>query len=200
MKSPEEVQSQDDIKNQPRSRRALLWAMLGGAGAAVAATVARAAPVQADTGDAALVGLGNTGGSPTRFTNDGSLSADKDGLGGISLAGGTGVKGQGKFGTLGISSTSGGFGAWGQHTGSGNGVNGDSVTGAGVHGKSTSGYGGVFEGGKAQVRLVPKSTSGRPTTGSHARGELYLGSTGTLFICVASGTPGTWRKVTTTSA
>ena len=94
------------------------------------------------------------------------------------------------------------FAAFAAHAtaGGGNGLNGDSATGAGVHGKSTSGYGGVFEGGKAQVRLVPKSTSGRPTTGSHAKGELYLGSTGNLYICVTSGTPGTWRKVTTTAA
>jgi hypothetical protein len=186
---------------EPRSRRAILAAGLGAAGAWVASGIAGARPVQAASGSPMYAGRTNTAVDTTTVTNiGGGQTGTIDGLHGVSSVGGSGLKGTGKFGVLGISSTTGGFGVWGQHTGSGNGLNGDSATGAGVHGKSTSGYGGLFEGGKAQVRLVPKSTSGRPTTGSHAKGELYLGSTGNLYICVASGTPGTWRKVTTTSA
>src|SRR5258708_9800018 len=36
---------------------------------------------------------------------------------------------------------------------------------------------------------------GAPTTGSHAAGELWLDSTGELFACSVSGTPGTWAGV-----
>jgi len=184
-----------------RSRRAILGALLGGAGAWVVSGVGRAAPVQAATGFPALLGFPNYADDTTTIQNSGlGVEGTLDGVHGVSVRGGSGLKGDGKFGVFGLSSTSGGFGVWGQHSGSGHGVNGDSSSGAGVHGKSTSGYGGLFEGGKAQLRLVPKSTTGRPTTGSHAKGELYLSSAGTLYICVASGTPGTWRKVTTTSA
>ena len=63
---------------------------------------------------------------------------------------------------------------------------------------SVFGYGSVFSGGKAQLRLFAGSTSGRPT-GSHKRGEIYMDSNGALFVCVRGGTPGTWRKVSTTA-
>jgi hypothetical protein len=69
----------------------------------------------------------------------------------------------------------------------------------GVHGKAThsppDGYGGLFEGGKAQLRLVPATTAGKPTTGAHTKGEIYMDSAGSLFVCTASGTPGTWKKI-----
>jgi hypothetical protein len=61
--------------------------------------------------------------------------------------------------------------------------------------QSTSGYGVVAQGGKAQIVLIPASTAGHPTSGSHSLGELYLDSAGALFLCTASGTPGTWKKV-----
>jgi hypothetical protein len=48
------------------------------------------------------------------------------------------------------------------------------------------------------LRLVPEGTAGKPTTGSHTEGELYMDSKAALYVCVASGTPGRWRKVTTT--
>jgi hypothetical protein len=90
-------------------------------------------------------------------------------------------------------------------------VVGDSDGGMGVQGRSSggttgavagehfgSGYGGQFKGGKAQLRLVPGSTEGRPG-GAHSKGEIYMGSKGALFVCVRGGTPGTWRKVNTTA-
>jgi hypothetical protein len=70
---------------------------------------------------------------------------------------------------------------------------------AGVLGSNSSGYGGQFEGGKAQLKLNPKGIAGKPTSGAHTKGEIYLDSAGSLFVCAANGTPGTWRKVTTTA-
>ncbi|MEJ7655126.1 MAG: hypothetical protein WKH64_18215 [Chloroflexia bacterium] len=40
---------------------------------------------------------------------------------------------------------------------------------------------------------------GKPTTGAHLIGELFLDRAAALWICTASGTPGTWRRVTTTA-
>jgi hypothetical protein len=47
--------------------------------------------------------------------------------------------------------------------------------------------------------LKPGGKAGKPTTGAHSKGELYMDSQATLWVCVASGTPGTWRRVTTTT-
>jgi len=139
-------------------------------------------------------------------------------------ADGTGVLGQGKIGILGQSGTTDHGAVYGQHTGTdGYGVLGDGKgTGAGVlgrnsssgtgigvkgqgnliglKGESTNGYGGHFQGARAQVKLLPNPNVGRPTTGGHQQGELFLDSAAKLFICTVSGTPGTWRKVATTVA
>jgi hypothetical protein len=57
--------------------------------------------------------------------------------------------------------------------------------------------GGFFAGGAAALHLVPALTAGHPRTGSHLRGDLLMDRTGTLWLCVASGTPGTWHKILT---
>ena len=98
------------------------------------------------------------------------------------------------------SSATGYSGVYGRHTGtSGYGIVGDGKGGAaGVLGRNRSGYGGQFEGGKAQLRLEPAGVSaGRPISGAHTNGELYMDSAGKLFVCTVSGTPGTWRRVQT---
>jgi hypothetical protein len=124
--------------------------------------------------------------------------------------GGVGVRGEGLYGVLGDSSGDTGQGVYGNNSSAGEGVLGDSSSGTGIHGRSFSGgkgavvgqhfgsgYGGQFAGGRAQLRLVPSSRTGRPT-GAHNKGEVYMDSAGSLFVCVKRGTPGTWRKVTTT--
>src|SRR5215208_2388373 len=90
-------------------------------------------------------------------------------------------------------------GVMGEST-SGTGVDGNSNSGVGVRGSSNSLYGGLFQGGKAPLKLQPSHTGGRPTTGQHTKGELFMDSGGALFVCTADGTPGTWRRFTTTSA
>jgi hypothetical protein len=47
------------------------------------------------------------------------------------------------------------------------------------------------------LRLRPRTTAGAPTSGTWSKGTLIVDSTGTLHVCVADGTPGTWKKVGT---
>jgi hypothetical protein len=110
-----------------------------------------------------------------------------------------GVRGLGKTGVWGSSSATGYSGVYGQHDGLGFGVVGDGRgnSNAGVLGRNLSGYGGQFEGGRAQLKLKPGGSAGKPT-GVHTKGEIYMDSAATLFVCTASGTPGKWRKVSTT--
>jgi hypothetical protein len=122
-----------------------------------------------------------------------------------------GVRGIGKTGVWGSTGVLGHSGVYGQHTGSagfglvgdgtgstGAGVLGRDPTGPGIEGRSSK-YGGKFAGSQAQLMLVPKGTVGKPS-GAHTKGEISMDSAGTLFVCTANGTPGTWRKVTTTAA
>ncbi len=108
-----------------------------------------------------------------------------------------GVRGDGKNGVYGESTTGNGWSAVvGRSTGRGGiGTYGECSGGIGVKGVSTSGYAGEFVGGKAQLKLQPAGSAGKPTTGTHSKGEIYMDSAGALFVCTASGTPGTWKKV-----
>lgn len=150
-----------------------------------------------------------------------------DGVQGVGNAGGsgvygqgsTGVRGEGSTGVRGESSAQEGVGVHGETAGdsargvfgrttgfngqgvSGEGPNATGVLGTGktgVAGMSTGpGYAGYFEGGKAQLRIMPSLEGGRPTTGSHFKGEIYMDTAGTLFVCIGTGTPGKWRKFRT---
>ncbi len=135
---------------------------------------------------------------------------------GIYGTGFLGVHGEGSHtGVLAISkpgsTTNQGAGIQASHTSQGPGVLADSEGGPGlqarsfggtsgaVYGKhSAQGYGGLFEGGRAQLKLVPGDTAGRPS-GAHTKGEIYMDSKAALFVCVKGGTPGAWRKVSTTA-
>ena len=68
--------------------------------------------------------------------------------------------------------------------------------GPALRGDSSSGLGAQLQGGQAPLRLMPSSRSGRPTSGSHNTGELFVDHHGVLFYCLKGGTPGTWKKVT----
>jgi hypothetical protein len=72
-----------------------------------------------------------------------------------------------------------------------------SGSGNGVEGISASGVGGFFAGGAAALHLVPALTAGHPRTGSHLRGDVVMDRLGTLWICTATGMPGTWRRIVT---
>jgi len=119
----------------------------------------------------------------------------------------TGVVGRGQIhGVAGVSLTR-------DNTYVGIGVYGQSEVGPGVAAISSAtdrfgavdgialreGYGGRFQGGKAQLMLVPGQTAGVPTAGDHRKGEIYMDLAADLWVCVGDGAPGTWKKVTTYS-
>lgn len=56
-------------------------------------------------------------------------------------------------------------------------------------------YGGEFFGGLAEVRLRPGGAAPITLTNAHQVGELYEDQDGTLWICTAAGSPGTWREI-----
>jgi hypothetical protein len=158
-------------------------------------------------------GSGSAGVSGQSSTGFGVVGA-ADGARPSTFGGGVGVGGFSKTG----------IGVVGSCASSGNGVEGLSASGYGVLGDSTSSYGvygistnaaGLFgssrsgvgveatggtygvqaSGTAAQLYLVPANAAGAPTSGKHAVGEIVLDKNGALFICVAAGTPGTWKKV-----
>ncbi len=128
----------------------------------------------------------------------GRNTAQGVGVHGESLTG-YGVRGVGTVGVHGRSSQANWSSVWGEHSGAGYGVSGtaNGPSTAGVLGRNPSGYGGQFEGGKAQLMLKPGGSAGKPTTGTHTKGEIYMDKAGALFVCTAGDgtTVGTWKKV-----
>jgi hypothetical protein len=120
--------------------------------------------------------LGHLGSAPALPTTQAGVAGQAHGFPGVAGASDT---------------TAGVFGA----STSGSGVRGNSGSGPGVTGQSSGGYGVQAGGGKAQLYLVPAGTAGAPTSGSHIRGEIFLDKAGSLFVCVAAGTPGTWKHI-----
>jgi hypothetical protein len=130
------------------------------------------------------------------FGNAGVRGRNWDG-GGFGVIGDGGAHAGGVFGRNAFESGTGVVGVATESIG-GIGVSGRGQD-AGVRGDSANGYGGRFAGGKAQLMLAPGGAVGRPT-GDHTKGEIYMDSAGALFVCTADGSPGTWKKVTTTLA
>jgi hypothetical protein len=56
-------------------------------------------------------------------------------------------------------------------------------------------YGGEFFGGLAELRLRPGGAAPTTLANAHQAGELYEDADANLWLCVAAGTPGTWRRL-----
>ena len=102
---------------------------------------------------------------------------------------------EGGHGVAGYARSSTNYAVYGSNYGSAAGVYGESLFNDGPGVQGVGKYGGVFQGSQAQLRLAPASTAGKPTTGAHTKGEIYMDSAGSLFVCTGAGTPGTWKKV-----
>lgn len=179
----------DQVAPRMTSRRHLIkWA--GAAAAATAATAAVSVATQqpAHAADGSNFVLGSTantassdtgmsvvsGAAPTTLlTVDASGSTNSStvtGVAGISPANGTGTEGFAPGGA-----------------------------GAGLVGISDVGWGVIGAGGVDVAALgsgymffYPQVASGAPTAGGYLQGEVMVDVNGRMWICVATGTPGTW--------
>lgn len=211
-----------DIRVTPTnatSRRSLLkWGGLGAA-AAVAAGSATFMAQTAHAADGANLVLGdstNTAEHVTALHYDG---AETNPIA-LSVDNSTSVDSMAIQGTAGDSSASSSFGVLGL---SGNGATSNGVSGqAGAQGNGVFGYAsgssaygvvggtdsgfGVIGGSVTGIDLAAGGTGrilqgtsgfvGAPTTGSYLLGESIRDDKGDLYICIKTGSPGTWRKVT----
>ena len=66
-------------------------------------------------------------------------------------------------------------------------------TGAAIEGNSILGRGGLFNGKKAQIRLVASSATNKPSTGT--RGDLFVDASGRLWYCKTSGSATGWKQL-----
>ncbi len=82
--------------------------------------------------------------------------------------------------------------------GNGVGVHGYSYAGVGVLGESHGVLGvDLKAGGTGRILQLVTATTGAPTAGTYTKGEQIRDAAGRLWLCVASGTPGTWQRVAT---
>jgi len=210
--------------NGATSRRTLLkW---GGVGAAAALAVAGGAALTTPTAhaaDGANLVLGhsdNAAEHTTVLTYDGNeatptaleVSIANDDSTGVYGAAGNATSGGTAYGVYGAAGDGvGAFGVYGAAGVDANGVYGFAMgsSSAGVYGASDSGYGlvgtsstGVDIASQGTGRLLQTLSGfiGAPTSGSYAIGEQIRDNNGDLYICVLSGTPGTWHKVLTVDA
>jgi hypothetical protein len=155
------------------------------------------------TTDRGVAGTGPTGVYGTSTDANGNLS-NGIGVHGIS-AGGFGAKGEsGSYVGVGGYSTS-YIGIFGKSTtdrgvagvgptgvyGASQDINGNMIAGIGVHGVSNSaGRGGVFEGGAAQVQLVPSTAPTHPVLGQ--AGDLFLDANHHLWLCLGGAS---WKQL-----
>lgn len=117
-----------------------------------------------------------------------------------------GVYGQGATGVYGYNNSLTGTGVVGQSDGiGGQGVSGQAgIDTGGNIGAGVVGYNNIVNncgyGLKGVVNGTPKNaplflTPSAQPSGANDKGALYVDSSGILYICTASGTPGTWTKV-----
>ena len=160
--------------NAPRSRRSLLKLLGAGAVGLVGGAAARSDTAQAADGAAILAGQTNSATLSTKLST-----------------GGNAISNDGAFVVEATAAD------WALEGDSGNlGVLGSGFIGV----MGTGDVGGFFSGNLAAISLKPQSASGAPTSGDYSMGDMLVDSDGVLFICVASGNPGTWVQVATGSS
>ncbi len=93
-------------------------------------------------------------------------------------------------------STGGAIGVSGSATGSGIGVRASSVNGFALTAECGDGTG-LAVVAKTNLRLAPVSGRTAPTgdASAHVRGDVVIDASGVVWLCVANGTPGTWRTL-----
>ncbi|MCU1390703.1 MAG: hypothetical protein JWL72_4041 [Ilumatobacteraceae bacterium] len=205
---PPDTIGTDDRDARDADRRGLLRLAIATAGVAIVAS-SGSTPVQAAQGGNVIIGSqGNFGTQETTIVHNGT-SSNGPALTGYRTSSNTiGVTSSENCGVLGSTDIAGGAGVIGFGGVGGAGFFGETYGGQGVLGRTTmgvgvqgdvevggTGVGGQFIGGRAQLLLTPASTAGAPATQAHVTGEIFLDKNGTVFVCTAAGSPGTWREI-----
>ena len=201
----------DALSDEHRSSRRGMLKLAGAAaaGAVAVAVVGNASPAAAATNGPMLIGKVNSpdtneatllfNGAFGTLTDSGAptpLSNVNGAIYGFNIS--TLADTTERAGVLGIGSL-----FLGSGVGTAHGVLGyasSSTTGSAVYGRSEATGMGTSAGVRAastrgpSVQLVPVAT-GAPTTGTWTIGAIQPDTTGRLFYCIASGTPGTWREI-----
>jgi hypothetical protein len=167
------------------SRRGMVGTLLAAAaGAGAAAVLGGTTPAAAATSQMYAGAANNAGPDPT------SLSAD--------LAGATlNIYNPSGYGLAGQSATLyGGYGTqYGVDLSAGNvGVQADGGV-LGMFAKSTNGVGLVAKGGLADLALGGEGPPPMTRSGYHHPGEFSRDENGAVWVCVQTGSPGSWRKL-----
>lgn len=187
-----------DLAQATTDRRSLL--RKGGIAAAAAAAggavvLSQASPAAAANGDPLLIGnnnvTSNQAGAATvlRYTGGNSIAGkaallvQDDGGSNTFLLGGALVGGVATGGSDAA------YGVSGRTTASGR------IAGVLAYGAGTGSYGMYAYGDKAGLRIVNTNVPPLTRSDSHVKGEIDTDNTGSLWTCVADGTPGTWRKL-----
>lgn len=179
---------EDDVPTTGHSRRRML-ALAGGAvaGATALAVATQSSPVAAD--DPNDLTLGST--KPTTGLTQGRSSSTTAGANAFVFQVGSTYGNSGTFYPAAL-------GGWSREPGMPNGIYGYTESpGAGIvgYGNSGTGIGVLAKGGRSHVYLEPLGIAGPARADAHAIGELIEDTNGDLWLCVAAGTPGTWRKL-----
>ena len=196
-------------QSRAKTSRRRLFTTAGAAAVAATAGAVIVGPgdvAHAATGNNWVLGVSNNANSPTILTNTGgSIPSVLLNVNNSGVSGGTGISGSGGTGGIGVYGSGGEYGVNGS-SGSGAGVFGlSSLGGVGVLGVAVApasrgnqfGVGGQFQGQEAALNLSSLATSpGVPAGHAHAAGDIYVDSNTTLWVCIASGLPGTFVRLT----
>ena len=190
----------------PRNRRDFLGKAAIAAAVTTVAGMSMSKSASAANGSNMVIGLSNSGTNTTTLTGGSTFQVTNGGSAeGASIYGTTNAT-QG-IGVRGHASGTEGIGVYGRNTGtSGTGVYGEhnntSTPGTGVIGISNNGTGIIGSGtsfdllanGSGRV-LLAKNGVANPPAGSSTAGTIAKDSAGNVWVCVATGNPGTWRKI-----
>jgi hypothetical protein len=215
------LEGSDTAAERPTSRRQMLRIAAGTATGAVAAgLLARGTPAAASDSQQVVIGVANPGESTTRFEyGDGSVGGltgsqslieidattngaplGLDGLRSLA-ASGTAVYGEadgdGGGGVAGFANNSSGLGVSGRANGGlGIGVYAFNSAGRALFAEASAGVGGQFKGGAAALQLLIGNATPPPARGgTYDVGTIDIDDFGDVWLCVAAGTPGAWRKL-----
>src|SRR5579875_911160 len=141
------------------------------------------ATAQAANGDALILGQNNTASSTTLLTTTASTGVSVNASATDNSTALYGLGGTNGIGAYGITGGAAGYGVFGF-----------CAPGYGVVGFSSTGID-IWASGAGRFLQNLSGFTGAPTTGSYNVGEQIRDNAGDLYICVASGSPGTWRRV-----